>query len=346
MPIEQDNGRERQQREVFNAEQAGKKREGDVDLRKVGADASMPWQKDGPRWHTVDRLSHSGKPCRWEGAALSFVVDCCDEAGGFAGANWNHRTTVELMAEQKKGGWFLHALTGDEWLLTLKFRVRKKSFDQEQLARKLNLKSLDDIDELPVYGRGERVRVKNLKGPWQEVTITVHWLREIDTPAFREFLEQAREAYFAQIDQAALKPGDLTPWKVLGRKWHLSRKGFPSGKRVRWAPEVLDELFDLLERTCPNGEVEWGNKQVVYFRAKDDNAYRAAVHTKRRGGVDVLLLGEPGSVTLGKISEFGSEREIAPHRDGREAVKIRFDQLDQIRQSKLKKFLSEHLSSD
>ena len=36
------------------------------------------------------------------------------------------------------------------------------------------------------------------------------------------------------------------PWKVLGRKWHLLRKGFPSGKRVAWTAETLDKLFDLL----------------------------------------------------------------------------------------------------
>jgi len=336
-------GAKRQQREVFSAESAGRKRKGDVDLKQVGADASMPWQKDGRRWHTIDRLAHSGRPARWEGDALGFVVDWLEESDGFAATNWNHRTTVELMGASKKGGWFLHALTGDEWLLALKFRVRKKTFDADQLREQLDLKSVDDLDELPVYGRGERVRVKNLKGPWQEVTVMVHWLKEIDTPAFRAFLGQAREAYLAQINQAALKPDDLTPWKVLGRKWHISRKGFPSGKRVRWSPEVLDGLLDLMQDVCPAGSVEWGNKQVVYFRMEQQDGYWASVHTKRRSGVDVMLLGEPGNVTLGKVAEFGAERDIVQHRDGREAVKIRFDKLDQIQQPELRDFLSEHL---
>ena len=28
----------------------------------------MPWQTDGRRWHTVERVTSEGKPCRWEGA--------------------------------------------------------------------------------------------------------------------------------------------------------------------------------------------------------------------------------------------------------------------------------------
>jgi excinuclease ABC subunit A len=301
----------------------------------------MPWQKDGRRWHTVDRLAHNGNRCRWEGEALAHVIDALEEFGGFAPFNWNHRTTVEVLGERKQGGWFLHALTGDEWLLALKFRVTKDTFDQDKLRRELALKSLDDLDELPIYGRGERVRVKKLKGPWQEVTVTVHWLREIDTPAFRRFLSQAREAYFAQINKAGLNAEDLTPWKVLGRKWHLSRKGFPSGKRVSWGPEVLDELLNLIERVAPQASVDWGNKQVVYFRAGAEGEHWAAIHTKRRGGIDVQLSVPSGQVALGRIAEFGSEREIAPSRGGREAVKIRFDKLTQIQQPALRKFLSE-----
>ena len=36
------------------------------------------------------------------------------------------------------------------------------------------------------------------------------------------------------------------PWKVLGQKWHLARKGFAPGKRVAWPPELLEELLEML----------------------------------------------------------------------------------------------------
>ncbi len=327
--------------ETFSAEEAAKKRKGDLDLRQVGKDAAAPWQVDGRKWHTVDRLSHSGRAVRWEGDALAVVIDALAECEDLSAPNWNHRSIVEVMSAEKSGGWFLHAQTGDEWLLTLKFRVKKGTFDEDALSRKLNLPSLDELDELPVYGRGARVKVKNLKGPYQEVTINVHWRREVETPEFADFLQTAIRGYCKQIETASIKPDDVTPWKVLGRKWHLSRKGFPSNKRVAWDLEVLDELVQTLEAACPEGRFDWTNKQVVYVFPNGAEQPWAELHTKRRSGVDLTLLSEPGKVALGRIAAFGAEREIAPHRTGREAVKIRVDSLDQVRSAGLRQFLRE-----
>jgi len=328
--------------EIFDAAQAAAKQSGDLELRQVGRDAAQPWQTDGRQWHTRDRLAHSGKPCRWEGGALELVIDALAADKRFAPANWNHRSIVEVLSAKKTGGWFLHAQTGEEWVLTLRFRVKKGTFSAETLNRGLALTPLDDLDELPVYGRGERVKAKNGKGPFQEVTITVHWQREIETPEFRKFLKEAADSYFGMVDRAGLNPDDLTPWKVLGRKWHLSRKGFPSHKRVAWEPEVLDELVTTLETACPKGRYDWTNKQVVYVFASESEQPWAEVHTKRRGGIDLTLLGEPGKFALGRIASLGAEREVALHRSGREAVCIRIDAMEQVRSPALKEFLKEH----
>jgi excinuclease ABC subunit A len=184
--------------------------------------------------------------------------------------------------------------------------------------------------------------VKNLKGPFQEVTITVHWNREIDTPEFRRFLKEAVAAYGAQSRARRLNPDDLMPWKVLGRKWHLSRKGFPSSKRVAWEPEVLVELVQLIEELCPGAVFDWSNKQVVYVRPDGDEQPNAEIHTKRRGGVDLALFNEPGRFALGRVAALGSEREVARHRDGRDAVRIRIDDVQQVRAPDLRAFLKEH----
>jgi excinuclease ABC subunit A len=193
-----------------------------------------------------------------------------------------------------------------------------------------------------VYGRGNRVRVRNIKGPWQEVTVTVHWLREIDTPAFADFLKTAAKAYLAETGRADLNKDDLTPWKVLGRKWHVARKGFPSGKRVKWDADVLDKLFDDLLAAAPNLDVDWGNKQIVYMRLAGQEKVWAAVHTKRRGGIDLALYHDAGRIALGRIAEFGAEREINSARDGREIVSIRFDKSSQVTAPSFKQFLREH----
>ena len=170
----------------FSAAEAAAKRDGDLDLREVGRESKMPWQTDGRRWHTADHVAHNGKPPRWEAAALEKVVDWIEARPGFAPANWNDRSVVEITGTERTGVWFLHALTGDEWLLTLRFRVPKKTFDQERLPQQLALKSLDDLDELPVYGRSDRVRVRNVKGAWQEVAVTVHWLKRDRNAGLRE----------------------------------------------------------------------------------------------------------------------------------------------------------------
>ncbi|MGQ0636162.1 MAG: excinuclease ABC subunit UvrA [Planctomycetaceae bacterium] len=330
--------------ELFDAQHEARKRAGDLDLRQVGRDTQMPWQVDGPRWHCADRVGHNGRPCRWEGSALALVVERLESETGFAATNWNDRSVVEVTGAGAPATWFLHALTGDEWLLTLRFRVKRNTFHEDRLAAALDLKPLDDLDELPVYGRGPRVRVKNLKGPWQEVTVTVHWRREIDTPAFRQFLGSALRSYLDQTRAAPLNLNDLTPWKVLGKKWHLSRKGFPSGKRVRWEPDVLDRLLALLETSLPHASADWSNKQVVHFRQRNGEQVLATVYTKRRGGVDLTLRVAAGRVALGRIAQLGREREIMQVPNGRDEIQIRFDACQQVEGAPLQDFLRDMIT--
>jgi len=346
---------ERAERESFDADAVARKKQGDVDLHQVGRAAKMPWQIDGQRWHLQDRVSHRGKPCRWDAAALEHVVEAIESRTGFAEANWNDRAAVEIKADDKAGMWFLHALTGDEWILNLNFRVPKKTFTQAELVRRLDLTPFDDLDDVPIYGRGDRVRVKNLKGPWQEVTVTVHSQEDVESPGFTEFLHNACDSYLRAVHRAKQNPVGLMPWKKLGRKWHLLRKGFPSGKRVKWDTETLDKLFDVLQDACPDAEFEWGNKSLVHVHKKaggtqpvgsaetqSDGFVWATIHTKRREGIDLLLWGEPGGFALGRISGFGAEREIARHRDGREMIRIRFTKQAQVTDKAFREFLAEH----
>jgi excinuclease ABC subunit A len=328
--------------EIFDARAAARKRAGDLDLRKVGSEARMPWQADGRRWHTVDRVGHNGRPPRWEGEALAFIIDRLEQKSGFAPVSWNDRSVVEVTGAGSPATWFLHALTGDEWLLTLRVRVGRNTFREEDLADALALKPLDDLDELPVYGRGNRVRVKNLKGPWQEVTVTVHWHREIDTSAFGTFLEKAVKGYLGRTQAAPLNIDELTPWKVLGKKWHLSRKGFPSGKRVHWEPEVLDTLAEALQGALPEGKVDWTGKQVVYFYRPGAEEPWATVQTKRRGGIDLALFGTAGRYALGRIAGLGREREIVSESGKPDQIQIRIDNSRQVLDPDFVGFVNEH----
>ena len=192
----------RKSRDVFDVKAVAKKREGDLDFRKIGRETLMPWQRDGRLWHAKDRIAHNGQPARWDGAVLETILDQLENSRDLQPPDFNHRSVVEVNGPVKKAGWFFHALTGAEWLLTLKFRVPRDTFQQHELAPALGLLPLDDIDELPIYGRGSRVRVKNIRKPWQEVTVQVHWFREIDTPEFQAFLATATDSFLKQQQTA------------------------------------------------------------------------------------------------------------------------------------------------
>src|SRR5690606_25709493 len=139
------------------------------------------------------------------------------DTGAFSQTNWNSRTVVEICGERKSDGWFFHALTGEEWLVKLKFRVAKRTFQRERLVAALDLKPLNEMHDLPVYGSEPRVKCKNLRGPWQEVQLAVHHWNEIDKPEFWQFLETSIEGFEKYAERAENNPEELMPWKVMGR---------------------------------------------------------------------------------------------------------------------------------
>ena len=62
------------EREVYDPKAARQARLGDIDITQVGQGQKLPWEADGERWHTQDRVTTTGKPCKWDGAVLSHVV--------------------------------------------------------------------------------------------------------------------------------------------------------------------------------------------------------------------------------------------------------------------------------
>ena len=97
------------------------------------------------------------------------------------------------------------------------------------------------------------------------------------------------------------------PWKVLGQKWHLSKKGFPPGKKTAWKPEVLEELLEMLADAVPDGQFLWNNQNVVYLMVPGVREPWATVYTKRLAGVDLILNGPKGAFQLGGVAELGAD---------------------------------------
>jgi excinuclease ABC subunit A len=236
-------------------------------------------------------------------------------------------------------------VTGNEWLVDLKFRVAKRTFSRERLIAALDLKPLNDLPDLPVYGSEPRVKCKNLRGPWQEVQLRVHSLDEIDRPEFWKFVEEAVAGFQKFTTRAQENPEDIMPWKVLGRKWHLARRGFPPGKKIAWETEVLEELCEVLSDAAPGGQFLWNNQQVVNVFVPGQTEAWASIYTKRPAAIDLSLTGPRGRFALGRIANLGVERGLQSDRNGKEQVKLRFCTLEDLQRGDLREFVKEHLAS-
>ncbi len=315
------------------------------DLGDVGRDVPMPWESDGRKWHTRDRVSRSGEPCHWDGRILARVVDHIHELGSFSATNWSQRNVVEIFGQKKTDGWFFHAMTGHPWLLTLKFRAARGTFDRETLTAALGLKPLNELPDLPVYGSEPRVKCQQLRGPWQEVQVQVYTWEEVDRPAFWKFVEQAVAGFDKHTQRSQQNPDDLMPWKVLGQKWHFSRKGFPPGKRVAWDLDLLEQLCELLRKTAPQGEFLWNSQQVVHLRVAEQAEPWATLYTKRRESLDLVLTGPKGRFALGRIADLGAARELNGSRPDRDQIKIQFRKPGDLSLGDLAGFLIEHLGA-
>ena len=125
----------------------------------------MPWEIDGHRWHTRTRVARSGEPCNWEGKVVDRIVEYIERAGGFRDTDWNDRSVVEIAAPKKTHGWFFHALTGEPWLVKLKFRTASRTFQHDKLIEQVGMTPLNDMHDLPIYGTDQRVRCKICADP-------------------------------------------------------------------------------------------------------------------------------------------------------------------------------------
>lgn len=318
------------------------KEEEQVDLADIGRDARMPWETDGRTWHTKTRVGRNGKAVKWSGEILGKIVDYVEARGGWSDTDWNSRSVVEIAAEKKSTGWFFHALTGETWLLKLKFRCRKGTFKRAELQQKIDLPTANQMDELPIYGNKPRVKVSNQRGVWQEVEIQVYSQEEIDIPAFWEFLDTAMNSFQQKEERIKMQIDDHMPWTKLGQKWHFLRKGFPPGKKVQWDVEVLEELQELIQRIAPDGQFLWNNKQVVHVFVPDQKEPWVSIQTKKQDAVWLQLTGPAGKVPLGRVAEIGNEPVVKALDTNREAVRTSFQSIDEVQSGLLEEFLIEH----
>ncbi len=334
----------RADREKFDPKAALLKQEGDLDIAEVGKGSKLPWEVDGRGWHTRDRVTTTGKPVKWDGDAVAWVVDRVEALGDFGDANWSHRTIIEVAGKNKSQGWFLHAGTGHEGYAKLTFRVARNTFKQADLTTQLGLKSLQDIPGLENFARDKRVEVCQLKGPWQEVVVTVYALSDVDTEPFRAFLKRAAESFFGNVARMQTNVEDLMPWKLGGEKWHLGDKGFPAGKPVKWDRALLPKLLKLVREVEPAVEIKWDVRDAVTLRVPGVARFWGRWKTKQADNLECWFVGKPGQFNLGRVEKFGRGAEIAEDRaDGSAVLQLHFTNAEHLRPAELKALLADHL---
>ena len=197
------------------------------------------------------------------------------------------------------------------------------------------------MDHLPVYGNSPRVQVNNTRGGWQEVEIKAHSWEEMDIPEFWKFVDESIESFAEKIERVETRIDEQTPWAQLGQKWHFMNKGFTVDE-ISWDMKVLETLRDLLQEAAPDGEFQWTNKQVVHFRLPDREEPWASIQTKDASALTLQLANSDESMTLGRVADLADDPEVSQAGD-RQVVKLSFKEVKQLKNSKFKKFLKEHL---
>jgi len=325
-------------RKVYDAAQAEAHSlllESPLKIADLGADAVLPWERDGVAWHTRDRVSRGGEKIRWEGDALLWLVDQIEKAGrgGFARTGWNNRAHVEIRAPGAAVPWFFHALTGGQWLLDVTFRVPARTFRMSEVVRLVGLKTLDEREDLPIYGRWPRVRMRQNTRLWDLVCMHIHDRKEIDTPGMRSFIRTAVRAYLKAAAAAKESREKLQPWITDGKAWHLSQQGIPLHHHKQWAPSTLVELLGRIGRLVPGLRIDWNRK--VSLMLAGPGRFRARIGTSHAYGIKCDVLVPSGSITPARIDRLGLDPRIAPRNRNNDVVCFWVQRMSQVDEQQL-----------
>ncbi len=302
----------------------------------------QPWEIDGKRWHTEFRTTRGGVPCKWEGRALSAIVEKLEEKSLFAETNWQNRTNVEIVVDDKPNLWFMRAITNEEWLLRLKFRTAKNTFERVALTRKLALKPLKDVEDIPLYGTLPRVKI-DVVGAWQEIELKVYSFSEIDRNEFWDFLELAYKQFAALIERPKELDVDLTPWRTQGREWHMSSLGFYGVGKALWSIELLEKVIVVIEEVDSGIEFFWTNKIAVPFLVKNASIQLGKIYTKNSEFLSVQINYPRGEVTPDQIADIGFQPELEHNESGFDSLFLRYRNLEDFEPEKLRSTLKRAL---
>jgi excinuclease ABC subunit A len=275
---------------------------------EFSAEVRMPWERDGRRWHT-ERTDRQGRPIRWDPKLLTWLVETIEVAGDFAPTNWNSQARIEIKAPGKCE-WFAHLLTGGRDLLDVLIRFPHGLLTPTQVRQALDLKTLDERTDLPIYGQQERAVLRARSPEWDEIRCTPRDFADVNRTKWRALLRRCAAAYMEQARAQQQDPGRGEPWREDGRTWHLSQQSISKNHMVRWQPTLLVALLGLFDKLQRDLRVDWKGKVCIGLKVPGEAKPAGKIVTNMGAGLRLELRTPPTMFTPAQVERLGFNREI------------------------------------
>ncbi|MBI2194093.1 MAG: excinuclease ABC subunit UvrA [Planctomycetes bacterium] len=228
------------------------------------APAAMPWQADGRQWHLRDRLTRQGDKPLWDPKVLARPVEHILSDPDFE-AHWGDRDAFSIGLKGKRMPFFIGHSTGRRWAF-FKVRIPRNYCTTEEIAKRLALPTFNDLRGYPCYGDWVRVWKRTAGKTFDEVSVCPAVIGDVDTPAMRQFLAAAMQAFKERFGSGgrarARVPHPLSNAKA--RAQHLQRRE-RQGQPTAWEPEAILAFERLSASNDFLGQADWSDDTRILF---------------------------------------------------------------------------------
>jgi excinuclease ABC subunit A len=170
-------------------------------VTRRAADAGMPkdsgvkppWEVDGQRWHTAERVNENGESPAWRDDAMVAFADLYRKLPEAPEPTWNLRNEVFFPLPGGKQE-FLRVRTGMKWFLQLSLRLPKGFANEDALAEQLALPPWEDVPGNTHLQRHHRISVYTAASQHDRVIIQAFVADDVSSAGFQRFLREAWDA--------------------------------------------------------------------------------------------------------------------------------------------------------
>ncbi len=158
------------------------------------SEVKTPWQRDAAKWHLEQRTTADGQQRAWDTQALALLKEAINQLSDAPDSDWEHPQYIKYQLDGASA-WFVRARTDKKWYLDLQLRTEKGLFDEVQLAQRLALPTWNEIEDLPKYGEGARVRVHTRAADYDRISLQIFSRDDLRQPQFAGFLATCYQGY-------------------------------------------------------------------------------------------------------------------------------------------------------